>query len=252
MMIMEVRGLMIKKFSLLAIILIAFSASVILAFAESTPPINDVSAVNDTAVTDGAAASVNASVEDTSMPENAKATTGSVKGIWKATLGEKEITIAASQSGQSIFGLAKYEGDRPWNAALAGSINANDVSFALAADDEDGISSYFIGATLNGESMDGFFIRSDSSGKASRGKFSAVLINSDTSGYIPVQVEVRSSSAGQTENAAVVQKSETAITASSNESSVVSSATKVSSRFKDVTELAKGIDPNIMPPMAPL
>ena len=244
--------MMTKKFSLIAIILIAISASITLAFAQGTSSMDSASAINDSAVPDGAAAQANASDEDTSAPGNVISTTGSVQGIWKATLGEKEVTFSASQSGESIFGLAKYEGDHPWNAALAGSMNANDVALALAAEDGDGVSSYFIGAALNGESMDGFFIRSDSSGKASRGKFSAVLINPDISGYTPAKVEASASAQSETEKAASVKKSETATTASSNESVVASSTTTASSRFKDVTELAKGIDPNIMPRMAPL
>ena len=250
--IMEVWGLMIKKVSLIAIILIAISASITLAFAQGTSSIDSVSAMNDSAVPDGAIAQSNASDEGTSAPGNVTSTSGSVQGIWKTTLGEKEVTLSMSQSGQSIFGLAKYEGDHPWNAALAGSMNANDVALAMAAADGDGVSSYFIGATLNGESMDGFFIRSDSSGKASRGKFSAILINPDTSGYTPASVETSASSASPTEKAVAVQKSETAAADSSNESVVASSTTTASSRFKDVTELAKGIDPNIMPRMAPL
>ena len=110
-----------------------------------------------------------------------------MQGIWKATLGEKEIVLAVNQS-ECVYGLAKFEGDNPWNAALAGSLSANAVSFSLAALEVEVLASIYISANLEGDTMSGFFIRSDSNGKASRGDFTAILISPDTSSYTPAVV----------------------------------------------------------------
>jgi hypothetical protein len=106
--------------------------------------------------------------------------------------------------------------------------------------------------------MFGFFVRSDSNGKASRGEFSAILINPDTSGYTPAAVLVAPVSSDEAEQAAadqttVVQKNETTSAVASDATSEASAAISESTnRFKDVTQLAKGINPDILPRMAPL
>jgi hypothetical protein len=177
---------------------------------------------------------------------------GGIQGIWKASLGEKEVTMSVSQSTQSLFGLAKYEGENPWNAALSGFVDSDMVFISLAAMDGDAMASISIRANLVNESMDGFFVRSDSNGKASRGEFSAILINQDTSGYAPAAVAsktIESDASDQNEPETVDQTNETASDA--NQEMPVATATSLS-RFKDVTKLAKGINPNILPRMAPL
>ena len=173
------------------------------------------------------------------------------QGIWKASLGEEEIVIAVNQSAQSLFGLAKSEGDNPWNGAVAGSISANEVSFSLAAVEGGALASIYISASLDGDRMSGFFVRSESDGKAGRGDFSATMISPDTSGYTPVAVIDVSSPAVQTEQEQVgmEQKVESPAGQESEKPGVVSDS---EGRFKDVTKLAKGINPDILPRMAPL
>ncbi|MCX6676387.1 MAG: hypothetical protein NTU95_00390 [Methanothrix sp.] len=169
-----------------------------------------------------------------------------VQGIWKATLGEKEIIMAVNQSTESLFGLAKFEGENPWNGALAGSLSSNAVSFSLAAMEGEALASIYISATLEGDRMLGFFIRSDSNGKASRGDFTAIMISPDISSYTPAAVTTAPSPAVQKEQVSIEQKKEAI---SEEEPAVVLES---GSRFKDVTKLAKGINPDILPRMAPL
>jgi len=218
---------MVRNFGLMAILLLTFSASVSMVFAQEVSSIEN----NTTTQYDMSAASDGA------------------QGIWKASLGEEEIVIAVNQSAQSLFGLAKYEGVNPWNGAVAGSISASAVSFSLAAFEGGVLASIYISATLEGDRMSGFFIRSDSNGKAGRGDFSATMISPDTSGYTAAAVMDVSSPAVQTEQAGMEQKVESPANEESEKPDVVSDS---DSRFKDVTKLAKGINPDILPRMAPL
>ena len=156
--------------------------------------------------------------------------------------------MAVNQSAQSLFGLAKFEGDNPWNGAVAGSLSANAVSFSLAALEGEALASIYISATLEGDSMKGFFIRSDSNGKASRGDFTAIMISPDTSSYTPAVVTTAPLPAVQTEQVSTEQKNETTCQRREREARFA----KSESRFKDVTKLAKGINPDILPRMAPL
>ncbi len=216
--------MMIRNFGLMAILLLTLCASISLVSAQNSSSMeNNVTTQEDTST---------ASV--------------SVQGIWKASLGETEITMAVNQSAQSLFGLAKFEGENPWNGAIAGSLSPGVVSFSLAAMEGEALASVYISATLEGDSMLGFFIRSDSNGKASQGDFTANMISPDTSSYTPAVVTAAPLSAVQTEQVSTEPKNE----APSEKKPVA--ALESNSRFKDVTELAKGIDPNIMPRMAQL
>jgi hypothetical protein len=248
----EVRGLMIRNFSLLAILLLTFSASISLVPAQVSSSDDESRMMEDTVATVDAANAANTvkTMENNATTEEDTSTaSASAQGIWKATLGEKEIIMAVNQSAQSVFGLAKFEGDNPWNAAIAGSLSANAVSFSLAAVEDEVLASTYISATLVGDSMLGFFIRSDSRGKASRGDFTAIMISPDTSSYTPAVVTTAPLPAVQTEQVSTEQKNEAG---SGEESKEPVAVLESESRFKDVTVLAKGINPNIMPRMAPL
>jgi len=218
---------MVRNFGLMAILLLTFSASVSMVLSQ------EVSSIEN----------------NTTTQYDMSATSDGAQGIWKASLGEEEIVIAVNQSAQSLFGLAKYEGVNPWNGAVAGSISASAVSFSLAAFEGGVLASIYISATLEGDRMSGFFIRSDSNGKAGRGDFSATMISPDTSGYTAAAVMDVSSPAVQTEQAGMEQKVESPANEESEKPDVVSDS---DSRFKDVTKLAKGINPDILPRMAPL
>jgi hypothetical protein len=219
--------MMNRKFGLLAVLLLTLFAYISSAHAQ------DLSSMENNAT----------------MQENASTAFSGVQGIWKATLGEQEIVMAVNQSGESLFGQAKLEGDNPWNGAIAGSLSQNAVSFSLAAMDGGALTSIYISAALEGSSMLGVFIRSDGSGKAGRGDFSAFMISPDTAGYTPAVVTAAALPVVQEEQVKNEQKNETNA-AKENEEPAAALGSK--SRFKDVTELAKGIDPNIMPRMAQL
>lgn len=218
---------MIRNFGLMAILFLTLSGCASLVSAQDLAQWeNNATAQDDTSVASAGA-----------------------QGIWKATLGEKEIIMAVNQSAQSVFGLAKFEGDNPWNGAVAGSLSANAVSFSLAVMEGGALAAIFISATLAGDTMTGFFIRSDSNGKANRGDFTATMISPDTSSYTPAVVTTAFLPAVQTEQASIEQKIESNNASEEREETV---SEVVESRFKDVTKLAKGINPAILPRMAPL
>jgi len=236
--------LMIRNLGLMAILLLTLS----LVPAQNSSSDDASRMMNDTVTTVNAANVVKATENNTTTEVGTPTASASMQGIWKATLGKKEIIMAVNQSAQSLFGLAKFEGDNPWNGAMAGSLSANAVSFSLAAMEGEVLASIYISATLEGDSMLGFFIRSDSSGKASRGDFTATMISPDTSSYTPAVVTVAPLPVVQKEQASTELKNE----ANASEESEKPASAESKSRFKDVTELAKGIDPNILPRMAQL
>jgi hypothetical protein len=243
---MEVRGLTIRNFSLIAILFLTLSASISLVLAQDISSDDANRMMKDTV---DVANAVNTMENNATAKENTPTDSVSVQGIWKASFGEKEIIMVVNQSGQSVFGRAKFEGGNPWNGAIAGSLSANAVSFSMAAMESEVLASTYISATLEGDRMKGLFIRSDSSGKASRGDFTATMISPDTSSYNPAQVTSAPLPAVQTEQVSTTQKNE----ANASEENEKPAPVPVSeSKFKDVTELAKGIDPNILPRMAPL
>jgi len=247
--IMEVWDLMIRNFSLMAILLLTISASISLVPAQDLSSDDANRMTNDTVDTVDTANDVKAIEENVTTEEETSTASDSIQGIWKASLGEKEIIMAVSQSTKSLFGLAKFEGENPWNAALAGSLSQDAVSFSLAAMEGETLASIYISATLEEDTMKGFFIRSDSSGKASRGNFTATMISPDTSSYTPALVTTAPLPAVQTEQVSTEQKNEATNVEVSEKPAAIQES---ESRFKDVTDLAKGINPNIMPRMAPL
>lgn len=160
-----------------------------------------------------------------------------VQGIWKVSLAGTEITMALNQSGDSLFGLAKFEGTEPWNGAVAGSISGRTVHLAMGTMQTDAVVATYLSSTLEGDTMRGVYVRSDSNGSAARGELDATMIAKDTSGYTPAVVEAVSQTAAP-------EQSQTPVAQAAVQDKT--------SPFKDVRNLAKGIDPNILPSMAPL
>jgi hypothetical protein len=157
-----------------------------------------------------------------------------VKGLWSVSLAGVQITLALNQSGDSLFGRAKFEGDHPWNGIIAGSISGRQVYIALAAmQGKVLVSTELIGAA-DGDIIQGTYVRSDSQGRAAKGDMKAERFNLETEGYTPVTEEATPQPA--TEEVPQSPKVETAVQSTSTRGS-----------FKDVRELAKGINPNIMP-----
>jgi hypothetical protein len=190
---------------------------------------------NDTANT---AAEVAAQSEVVSAEESQ-----SLQGIWKVSLAGGEITLAVNQSGDSLFGQAKFEGDEPWNGVIAGSLSGRAVHIAMAALQGNVLVSTQISGTALDDSMEGSYVRSNSDGDAAKGEFTAVKISPDTSEYIPAQIKIPVKAASEEVKDQTDQQPPT-------ESEPAVQVRK--SAFKDVKDLAKGIDPNIMPRHAPL
>ncbi len=174
-----------------------------------------------------------------------------IQGIWTISLAGSEITMAVNQSGDSLFGQAKFEGTEPWNGVIAGSLSGRAVHIALAALQGNVLVSTQMNGTVLDDSMEGSYVRSSSDGNAAKGEFTAARISPDTAGYSSAQVEAAPNtvSAEQTgEQTEVQAKKQTEQAKPGAESAVQSKGRS----FKDVRDLAKGIDPNIMPRHAPL
>ena len=240
---------------LMAIFLLTFIASI--AFASAA----DSSAASVDQTENQAALAVD-ETEATGVPDNATSNASenastkssppaapvSVQGIWKVSLAGTDITMALNQSGESIFGRAKFEGDNPWNGAVAGSLSGNSVHLSLAAMQGDVLSSVYLAGTIEGDSMTGSYVRSDSSGKAARGDLTATLISPDTSGYTAATVAPAAEIVPET----TASKEESSPPTVNITDSAAQPAATTESKFKDVTQLAKGINPNILPRMAAL
>lgn len=170
-----------------------------------------------------------------------------VQGIWKVSLADNDVIMALNQSGESLFGLAKFEGDNPWNGAVAGSLSGNEIYLSLAAIQGDVLASTFMSGTVVEGSITGAYVRSESSGYAAKGEFAATMISPDTSGYTPAVVN-----AVETVQEAAPSAQQSSEPGADVAQTAEQPAASLTSKFKDVTQLAKGINPNILPRMAPL
>jgi hypothetical protein len=240
---MEVLNMKIRYSGVTSVLLLVLLVSVGFGQAQDASTADTSQLANDT---------VNASSADgaeNSIPTSESVRSANVQGIWKISLGDMDIVAALNQSGESIFGQAKFEGDNPWNGAVAGSLSGNAISISLAAVETKMLASTYISGTVEGDSMKGSFIRSDSSGKATRGEFTATLIGPDASGFTPAVIQTVSNPVEES-----VAETPQLITAENNETVQQTdiAAPETVSRFKDVTQLAKGIDPSILPRMAAL
>lgn len=241
---------------LMAISLLILTASVAFVSAadSSAAPLNQTENQAATTVDETEATGVPGDASASNASENASTTEESsspdapvsVQGIWKVSLAGMDITMALNQSGESIFGRAKFEGEQPWNGAVAGSLSGNSVHLSLAALQGDVLSSVYLGGAFEDDSLTGSYVRSDSSGKAARGDLTATLISPDTSGYTPAAVAEAAETVPET---ASTESSPPAVNITE---SAAQSAATTQSKFKDVTQLAKGINPNILPRMAAL
>jgi hypothetical protein len=164
-----------------------------------------------------------------------------VQGVWKFSLAGKDILMALNQSRETLFGSAKYEADKPWNGVVAGSLSGNVFSISLAAMEDGMQASTYMSGTVQGDSMKGSYIWSDSR-KSNSGELAAIMISPDISIYTPSTIEAISEP----------ERSEQEPKISTEQEPVEPAVLETKSRFRDVTDLAKGINPNIMPRMAPI
>ncbi len=200
----------------------------------------------DVATDANATANISAPSEVASAP----ASPANIQGIWKVSLAGEDITMALNQSGDSLFGQCKFEGDTPWNGVVAGSVSGRIVNVAMAALQGKVLVSTDISGTISDDSITGSYVRSDSNGLAAKGDMNAVKISSDTTGYTPAQVEaVAQAPVAQTTTQTTTEQAQQLGTQTSTTQPAVTSG---SGRYNDVTNLAKSIDPNILPRHADL
>jgi hypothetical protein len=221
-------GLSMAKLIALTALLLAAASGGALSQDNSTASENETS--NATAV------AITAVEAPPSAPEPLKASEpaepANVKGLWNVSLAGVQITLALNQSEDSLFGRAKFEGAHPWNGVIAGSISGRQVYIALAAMQGKVLVSTELIGTADGDIIQGSYVRSDSQSRAAKGDMKAERFNLETEVYTPATEEATP----QPAPAEFPPKVEPAVQSTSTRGS-----------FKDVRDLAKGINPNIMP-----
>lgn len=193
--------------------------------------------------------SITSSPESVSAPAPTSAEPADIRGVWKVSLADTDITMAVNQSGDSLFGQCKFEGDTPWNGVISGSVSGRIVNIAMAALEGKVLACAEMSGTAEGDKILGSYVRYDSSGTAAKGELTATRISTDTAEYTPAKVEA--------EAKAEAEAAQTSEQASINQAQQLGSTTQPSvtsskGKYNDVTELAKGIDPNILPRHAQL
>jgi hypothetical protein len=164
-----------------------------------------------------------------------------IQGIWKVSLAGADIVMAVNQSGDSLFGQCKLEGDSPWNGVISGEVSGRIVHIATAALQGKMLACISFSGSANGDQIAGTYVRYDSGGTAAKGEMTASRISTDTSEYTPAKIESTEEQPSAEHAQQIGSLSQTA------QPSVTSRG-----KFNDVTQLAKSIDPNIMPNHAPL
>jgi hypothetical protein len=113
-----------------------------------------------------------------------------LEGVWSFRfLGKEQITAVLHPQGQFIIGSAKFEGDRPWNAVIKGSLSGR--SIVLAASyllNLSLVSLQMVGAVEN-EDIRGSYALADDQGGFEEGLFLGTKINTDLSAYAPAQLQ---------------------------------------------------------------
>ena len=197
-----------------------------------------------------------------------------LQGIWRFNLAEAEVTVAISQSGDSIYGPCKFEGESPWNGVVSGSVSGKAVHIALVALQGVVLVSTAAEATIQDDSLTGSYVKADSEGNAALGELTAMKISADVSDYTPAKVESQAEITSETttnakKTASAVDQPEGGSGAmSSDETSdqstqdSIQQTAQLGSRiqkgsykkapYHSVNDLAKGLDPNIMPRSYPL
>jgi hypothetical protein len=194
----------------------------------------------------------NSSENITSISENNTSTPTNkllnVQGIWNVSLAGTGITMAMSQSGDSIFGMCKFEGSEPWNGVVAGSLSGNSVNMAIAAMQGKVLVSTDITGTISDEGLLGLSVSYDSDGNEASGKVTGTKISPDIADYTPVKIEAATEPSPGSSSAVVQQPQEVQLA----QPNALQDNQAAKNRVKDVTQLARGINANILPWSFPL
>jgi hypothetical protein len=185
-------------------------------------------------------ASVNNSSLNNTMTPAAEIT--GVEGVWKLALANTEITLGLNQSGNFISGRCKFEGDAPWNGVVAGSISGTMINMALSSLKGKLLAATQITGTISNNALQGSYVSYDSDGKMTQGEVTGTRISPDVSGYVPAELETAPATA-------VVQPPQTI---QQNQTTIVQQTQVNTRKVQRIEDLAKGIDPNILPRSYPL
>lgn len=102
--------------------------------------------------------------------------------------------------------------------------------------------------TISDDVLSGRYVSYDSDGNEARGKVAGTRISPDVADYTPVKVEAAVAPAPAS-TPAVVQQPQAVQLAQPN---AAQDNQATNSRFKDVTQMARGINPNVLPSSFPL
>jgi hypothetical protein len=122
------------------------------------------------------------------------------------------------------------------------------LSIAIAAMQGEVLVSTDITGTISDDLLSGRYVSYDSDGIEASGKVTGTMISPDVADYTPVKVEAAVAPAPASREAAVQQP--VAVQLAQPNAAQDYQATK--SRVKDVTQLARGINANILPWSFPL
>jgi hypothetical protein len=193
-------------------------------------------------------ASVNNSSLNNTLTPAAELT--SVEGLWKVTLANTEITLGLNQSGNSISGRCKFEGDAPWNGVVAGSMSGTLISMALSSLQGKLLVATQITGTISNDALQGSYVSYDNDGKMTRGEVTGTRISPDVSGYVPAELETAPATA-VVQPPQTIQQNQTTIV-QQNQTTIVQQTQVNTRKVQRIEDLAKGIDPNILPRSYPL
>jgi hypothetical protein len=171
-----------------------------------------------------------------------------IEGIWNVSLAGTGITAAVSQSGDPIYGRCKFEGAEPWNGVIAGLLSRNSVNMAIIAEQGKVLVSTDIIGTISDDVLSGRYVSYSDNENETNGEVTGTRISPDVADYTPVKIEAAVASAPAS-TPAVVQQPQAVQLAQQN-AAQDNQATK--SRFKDVTQMARGINPDVLPWSFPL
>jgi hypothetical protein len=171
-----------------------------------------------------------------------------IQGIWNVSMAGTGITVAVSQSGNSIYGSCKFEGAEPWNGVVAGLLSGNSVNIAIEAMQGEVLISTDITGTITDDVLSGRYVSYDSNENEANGEVTGTRISPDVADYTPVKIEAPVAPATAS-TPAVVQQPQPVQLAQPSE---VQDNQATSGRFKDVTQMARGINPDVLPSSFPL
>jgi hypothetical protein len=173
-----------------------------------------------------------------------------VQGIWNVSLAGTGITVAVNQSGDSIYGRCKFEGAEPWNGAVAGSLSGNSINIAIAAMQGKVLVSTDITGTISDDVLLGRYVSYGNNGNETNGEVTGTRISPDVADYTSVKIKAEATAEQLPASTPALVQQPVAVQLAQANAAQDNQATK--SRFKDVTQMARGINANVLPWSFPL